>query len=209
MGCSSACAVFEVVTTAFGWVLRNKFILNPLHYLDDFAFIQHTFDQCEYDLNVFKTVSARIGIPLAPEKTEGLARDIMFLGFRLQTNILIVSVPPDKMIKYAQRVEAVLQADSISLDQSLLGCLNWTLSIIIPGWAFLRCMYDAMIGKSLGSDMILITREMKSDLEIWQHFINTFNGRACISYVQQNDPNVIAMHADACHKPGAGVFGHQ
>ena len=124
-------------------------------------------------LDVFKVVCAHFGIPLALDKMGGPAKVLTFLGFQLNTTTMVVSVPPDKLDQYRTRVHTLLETELISLDdlRSILGCLNWTLAIIIPGRAFLRRLYDATKTLTCPSTMITITHEMKADLRIWVQFL--------------------------------------
>ena len=54
--------------------------------------------------------------------------------------------------------------------------LNFTCSVVIPGRAFSRRLYDLAIGVSKPHHLIRLTKEMKADLTIWQEFLLKFNG---------------------------------
>ncbi len=87
MGLSSSCRVFESVARALEWIVRNKFgLLNTLHYLDDWIFIQKTEPDCAYDLSVFEIVCKKLGVPLADDKTFNPSQLMSFLGIQLDSN---------------------------------------------------------------------------------------------------------------------------
>ena len=55
MGGGSSCEIFELISIAVNWILREKFgIFNSFHYLDDFIFLEKTAEACKYDLDVFQ-----------------------------------------------------------------------------------------------------------------------------------------------------------
>lgn len=43
---------------------------------------------------ILLSVSDRLGLPVAPEKLEGLWCQLMFLGFELDSSALVIHVPP-------------------------------------------------------------------------------------------------------------------
>ena len=62
--------------------------------------------------------------------------------------------------------------------QSLIGLLNFTCSVIVPGRAFLRRLIDLIIGGRRPHHRIRLTKETKHDMEVWLTFLNEFNGRS-------------------------------
>ena len=62
--------------------------------------------------------------------------------------------------------------------QSLIGLLNLTCSVIVPGRAFLRRLIDLTIGGRRPHHRIRLTKETKHDMEVWLKFLRQFNGRS-------------------------------
>jgi len=84
MGLSSSCQVFEHFSTALQWIAMNHLhISHMLHILDDFLIISPTERAVGAQLQDFITLCNELGVPLAPEKTEGPTTIITFAGIEL------------------------------------------------------------------------------------------------------------------------------
>jgi len=66
------------------WVARNKLAIpNMLHILDDFLILDISHDACGAALQRFLHFCEDIGVPMAPEKTEGPSQVLQFAGIEL------------------------------------------------------------------------------------------------------------------------------
>ena len=84
MGCSSSCKTFERLSTAMEWIARNKLgIPHILHILDDFLIIGESTPACQAKLQRFLLFCEDIGVPTAPEKTQGPSSVLTFAGIEL------------------------------------------------------------------------------------------------------------------------------
>ena len=65
--------LFNRLAEAFEWILRHNYgIKDTLHYLDDFFTVGPPLSPgCQRQLSIIRSVAANLGLPLAPEKTEG------------------------------------------------------------------------------------------------------------------------------------------
>ena len=63
------------------------------HYLDDFIFIglENTL-QCATLMSAFENVCSSLGVPIAPEKTEGPVTCLTYLGLVINTNSMTISI---------------------------------------------------------------------------------------------------------------------
>ena len=93
--------------------------------------------------------------------------------------------------------------------QSLTGLLNFTCSVVRPGRAFLRRIYDlAIIGVSKSHHLIRLTKEVKADLRIWQEFLLNFNGRSFFLEDRWYSSQHLHLFTDAAGSLGFGaIFG--
>ena len=93
--------------------------------------------------------------------------------------------------------------------QSLTGLLNFTCSVVRPGRAFLRQIYDlAIIGVSKSHHLIRLTKEVKADLRIWQEFLLNFNGRSFFLEDRWYSSQHLHLFTDAAGSLGFGaIFG--
>ena len=181
MGCSSSCLTFEKFSTALEWIAIQKLgCRGVVHILDDFLFIEGTFDECEDSLNKFIEFCNYVGIPVAFDKTFSPNQVMDFVGITLDSVKMEARLPPDKVQKCINLLQDFLQRKSCKKREmeSLIGYLNFTCSVVLPGRAFLRRLISLIMGIKEPFHFLRITEEAKSDLRTWSLFINDFNGKS-------------------------------
>ena len=68
------------------------------HYLDDFVVVGPPYsDTCARALAALEAECDKLGVPLAPEKKEGLSTQLTFLGIQIGTRSGQLSLPPEKL----------------------------------------------------------------------------------------------------------------
>ena len=149
-GLSYSCALWEKFAHFLHYAVRESCTVGELeHYLDDFLFGGEagTTDCQEIMTSFFKTCG-KMGVPVADEKTEGPQTIIIFLGFELDSILMEVRIPKDKIMKLQSLIEEILHKSSITLEvmQSLLGSLNFMCRAIVPGRPFCRRLINATRG---------------------------------------------------------------
>ena len=167
MGCSSSCAIFAAFSTALEWLAMHRFGAScVLHILDDLLFIADSKEKCQSDLANFLTLCEYLGVSIAQEKTVGPKNRL----------------PNDKLQKCCVLLYTFSRRRKISLKklQSLLGLLNFTCAVVVPGRAFLRRMIDLTTTRGVKRPQhhIRLTKEAKHDIKVWLNFLDEFNGRA-------------------------------
>ena len=86
-GLASAQATFSAPAEALEWILRQHSACHILHYLDDFLIMRPPGTvECVQTLSTVLALCAELGVPLAPEKMEGLATSLVFLGAELSSH---------------------------------------------------------------------------------------------------------------------------
>ena len=66
------------------WVARNKLAIpNILHILDDFLILEKSHEACDASLQRLLHFCEDIGVPMAPDKTEGPSPVLTFAGIEL------------------------------------------------------------------------------------------------------------------------------
>ena len=181
MGLSSSCKIFECFSSALEWIARSKMgIPGILHLLDDFLSINHSLSSCGKNLQTFLQSCNDIGVPMAPEKTVGASCVMSFAGFELDTLKMETRLPSDKLIKCRSLIQDFLRRKKMSLKelQSLIGLLNFTCSVIVPGRTFLRRLINLTVGIRRPRYLIRLNRETKADLQLWVEFLTSYNGRS-------------------------------
>ena len=213
MGLSISCQIFEEFSSALQWIAQNRGgVEHMLHILDDFLFISPSEQQSHQDLESFKTICDQLGVPLAPEKTEGPAKCLAFAGIELDTTRLEARLPAGKLHKYTALAHEHSRKKKATLRemQSLIGALNHCCYIIPMGRAFLRRLIDLTKGITQPHHHIRYTNEARADLKIWATFLDQFNGRAMLLPDSWDAPEVLLVYTDASHTLGFGaVFGNK
>lgn len=211
MGLSSSCAIFEAFSTALEWLSINHLgACAVLHILDDFLFIAKTKDQCEHDLANFIWMCNYLGVPLAPEKTVGPATVLQFAGITLDSVRLEARLPEDKLQKCRVMLQNFQARRSVCLKelQSLLGLLNFTCLVVVPGRAFLRRMIDLTKGVKKPHHHIHLSKGAKLDIMLWLRFLEEFNGRSFFFHDVWETSQTLQLYTDAAGSIGFGaVFG--
>ena len=129
----------------------------------------------------FQSYCQQLGVPIAEEKTEGPATVIVVLLLELDSELMEVRIPIEKMQKRLSQIHITLEQQSIKLQdlQSLIGSLNFMCRAIAPGRAFLCRLINATCGVSEPFYHIHINSGMQHDLHTWLVFFQTFNGVSC------------------------------
>ena len=90
----SSPAFFDQLPTAVEWILHHNYkITHIIHYLDDFFTAgQSNSNECESNMRNMNALCHQIGSPTKPEKEEGPATVITFLGILLDTRFMTASI---------------------------------------------------------------------------------------------------------------------
>ena len=213
MGCSSSCAIFEAFSTALEWIAINRLgASSVLHILDDFLFIAESSEKCQLDLNNFLNMCQLLGVPIAEEKTVGPNMVLQFAGITLDSVLQEARLPEDKLQKCHTLLSTFYSRRKVTLKelQSLIGLLNFTCSVILPGRAFLRRLIDLTIGIQRPYHRIRLNKDVKADLKVWMRFLAGFNGRAFFLDDLWVTSTTLELFTDAAGSKGYGaVFGRK
>ncbi|KAM4748862.1 uncharacterized protein WCC33_006262 [Rhinophrynus dorsalis] len=213
MGCSISCYYFELFSSFLDWVVRQVSGLpSVLHYLDDFLFVGPSgSDECLTLLSVFREVTARFGVPLAVDKTEGPQSVISFLGIEIDSAAMVFRLPQDKLSALIALVRRVRSAKKVTLlqMQSLIGHLVFACRVMPMGRAFCRRLSLATKGVKAPYHYIRVGAGLKADLAIWEQFLAEYNGQTCWQSAALDSP-VLELFTDAAGSFGFGAYfrGH-
>jgi len=159
-------------------------------------------------LNLFLTMCSDIGLPMAPEIFFPPDTTMSFLGYEIDSLAQEVRLPLDKLGKCAQEIQNLLQKNKASLRelQSVIGLLNFTFAVVLPGRPFLRRLIDLTIGVAAPHFKIRLNKGAKEDLTVWLQFLIQHNGR-CLFLDQQPvySPDM-ALYTDASGSVGYGAI---
>ena len=138
----------------------------------------------------------------------GPQKVLPFLGITLDTILMEARLPREKLAKCSQLLAEMLDKKAVRLRelQSLLGLLNFCCSVVLPGRAFLRRLYDLTIGVSKPFHFIRLSKETKEDLRTWQDFLENFNGKSFFHDQRILSSDRLRLFTDAAGATGYGAI---
>ena len=122
-----------------------------------------------------------LGWPIAPEKIEGPARSLTFLGICIDLDAQLILLDPAKLAAVTALAQDWLtkkQCSYADID-SLAGSLFWTTRVVRGGRTFLRRVVDAK-KKRPHRGTLPVEPDIREDIRWWVSFLTAFNGRALI-----------------------------
>ncbi|CAC5401117.1 unnamed protein product [Mytilus coruscus] len=97
---------------------KNKALIpNIVHILDDFMIVDKTEDGCKKKLERFLAICKDMGIPISKEKTFQPSQVMSFVGYEIDTRLMEVRLPIDKLAKCHNLITVVLQKEKITLRE--------------------------------------------------------------------------------------------
>lgn len=213
MGCSVFCSAFQSFSMFLEWAVRQKAEVNSTaHYLDDFLFMGLAGSgQCAQLLCTFRVLCQELGVPLVKAKTERPSTKLTFLGIEFNSVQQCSRLPAKKPVASQQLLKNGLQARKLTLRelQVLVSHLNFACRVIAPSRAFLRHLYDAMVGLGSPRHQVCVTKDMWEDMDVWLTFLQEFNGISFWRELKLVEAD-LQVHSDAAGGAGFGLYfrGH-
>ena len=96
-GLRSAPKIFSALADGLMWILHSRGVASALHYLDDFLLLGPPSTQtCQAALHSTLSICEELGLPVAPERTEGPGTALTFLGIEIDTVAGQLRLPQEK-----------------------------------------------------------------------------------------------------------------
>ena len=127
------------------------------------------------NLEIMLSCCRRLGVPMVPEKCAGQSAVMIFLGFELDTNSMVVRLPEEKL----QRILSMVQEWKVKKKrelESLLGHLQHAATVIRPGHTFVRRLIELLSAFKNRDHWIRLNDTTRSDLCWWACFMEVWNG---------------------------------
>ena len=130
------------------------------HYLDDYITLGPPRSVvCQNNLDMMLALCRRLSVPVAPAKCEGPTTVLVYLGFELDTDNMVVRLPQAKLQRTLVLVQEWVGKRGCRKREleSLLGHLQHAATVVRPGHTFVRCLI-ALVGVfQLGDHWIRFT----------------------------------------------------
>ena len=209
MGCRSSCAIFETFSDALVDILKSRFnVRHVVKILDDFLFLAPSHLECAQALEKFRLLARFINLPIADHKTSGPSTAIEFLGITLDTEKRECRLPPDKLADYSEELKSLGRKKFCTIRQlkSMAGKLSFASTVIMPGRTFIRRVYDAMCGHHNSNALVKLGSGCRKDLEVWQNFLENFNGKTFFKMLPAFDKNPFQLYTDSSGYGYGGIL---
>ena len=140
----------------------------------------------------------------------GPDRALQFAGITLDTELMEVRLPEEKLDKCLSQLSYFCSRKSVTLKelQSLIGLLNFACCVVVPGRAFLRRLIDLTRGVRKPTHHVRSTKESKYDLQVWLNFLRSYNGKSFFLGSRWYTSKTLKLFTDAAGSLGyAAIFG--
>lgn len=207
-GLSSSCYLWETFARFIQYLVESRSGFNSIdHYLDDYIFMggAHT-QECQTLMSTFMSTCNELQIPIAHKKSVGPTTVLPFLGYIIDTNLMMVLIPPEKISKLKTSLEFLLSRKKVTRKdlESVVGLMSFCSRAIPSSRAFLRRLYDLIAQVKEPFYRIRLGQELKSDIRMWLQFLVNFNGQCFFpeKYWISNDS--INLFTDSSGNPSLG-----
>ena len=140
----------------------------------------------------------------------GPDRALQFAGITLDTELMEVRLPEEKLDKCLSQLSYFCSRKSVTLKelQALIGLLNFACCVVVPGRAFLRRLIDLTRGVRKPTHHVRLTKESKYDLQVWLNFLRSYNGKSFFLGSRWYTSKTLKLFTDAAGSLGyAAIFG--
>ena len=167
------------VADAMAWALHSSGIQYLLHYLDDFLFVGPPGSQdAAIAGQVATAVFHELGMPVAVHKTEGLATQVTFLGFQVDTLACQLRIPDDKLACLQDLVHEWCNKQSCTRKEFvlLLGHLSHASIAVRHERLYLRQLFALLSSAHQPFYYVRFNRSAWADIAWWLFFLKEWNG---------------------------------
>ncbi len=182
-GLRSAAKIFTAVADAVEWIAKHEGVRFVIHYLDDFLVVGAPSSQeCAIALAKLLEIFHRLGLPVAEGKLEGPATCLGFLGFEIDSEVMAIRLPPEKLAKTLELLRQWQGRKACTRKEleSIVGKLSHAARVVVPGRTFIRGLLGLIRGTRQPHHRIRLSLASRSDIQWWLTFLDSWNGVSMI-----------------------------
>lgn len=152
--------------------------IQHVRYLDDFLIVASTAELAWASAHAAANILSDFGLALSPEKVEGPAQRLEFLGIVIDTVSQTLSISEQRR----KELTSLLQGfggrswSSLRRVQSLLGKLNFAATVLPGARPFMRRIIDLTRGRTGGR--LFLDNGFRDDVDYWLAHMAAWNGKA-------------------------------
>lgn len=182
-GLSSAPGLFEIFATAINDFIEAGGVPDCFHYMDDYICISLPAEAMVHFLIIIALFNA-LGVSLSAVKLERPTTQLEFLGYILDTDLMQIRLPADKLTRYTAELQHWIHKRHATRKelQSLVGILVHASRVIPHSRSFyqrlLSTLKKANAEHQLNSarNLIEIDQYALRDIRWWARFLWEWNG---------------------------------
>eukprot|EP00112_Aurelia_sp_Birch-Aquarium-sp1_P003277 Seg1363.36 transcript_id=Seg1363.36/GoldUCD/mRNA.D3Y31 product="Polyprotein P3" protein_id=Seg1363.36/GoldUCD/D3Y31 len=178
---------------------------NIQHYLDDFLVAGPPQSSvCESDLYKCLSLAKNLGVPIAPEKTEGPSTSITYLGFILDSEKQELRLPVEKLTKVHLVLDTWKDRKTGTKRDllSLIGLLQHCCQAVVLGRPFLRRLIDRAKTVSELHHFVTLSLWEKEDIQWWYTIFKSWNGKSLFHLPKWENAPDVSITSDAAGSIG-------
>ena len=210
-GCRSSPYIFDKLSRAIAWIAENNYGIKYIKFLlDDFL----TIDPPDSHENAYRTMALltmilrKLGLEYSIPKTIGPVNSLEYLGLILDTVLFEMRLPADKHTRIINMVKSFLGSSVCTKREmlSLCGNLSFSTRCIPAGRSFMFRLFRVAHSVKPLDQKVFITPEAKSDLKMWLHFLENWNGVSLFLEDEETHANKLDLYTDASGTLGFGGY---
>ena len=155
--------------------------IRDIRYLDDFFLIGASEEDMARHLLLAQSAIRQFGLVVNPDKTEGPAQSLSFLGVQLDSVSQTVSCTPARVEELTSLLRSLLRQRVITRGHaaSLIGKLSFAAQVLPGARPFMRRMLDALhqCKSRRHSTPVRIDPGFRDDVRFWAQQLHHWNGR--------------------------------
>ena len=185
-GLRSAPKIFNALADGVEWIAQQRWVRCILHYLDDLLVMgSPDTPECQEAVLTLTGVLEELCLPIAEDKLEGPATKLTFLGFEIDSGVMELRLPQEKLSRIQTLLESWATRRSCSRKEleSFVGVLGHACYVVRPGKTFMRRMFELLSSARRPHHYIHLNASFRSDLCWWLEFLAPLNSssfRRCL-----------------------------
>ena len=175
-------------------------------YVDDLLCAADTDAECEKHITTAVSVFAWLGLRCSPEKTEGPASILQYIGYELDCENRTVKIGDARQEELLGLARKLLAADEFGTKdlESAIGKFSFAAGVLRGGRSYLYRMYTALQqALSAGDRTVALTDDVKADARWWATQLEHNPGGSRI-WLEDEQLPVITLKGDASGHIGWG-----
>ena len=176
--------------------------ISSLMYLDDLIIVSPAAS-AHHHYEEAMTLLTRLGFTLAEHKLQPPAREVTWLGIRVDLEANVIAIPEHKLAEIQQGLANASRQQSLTRKalQRVVGQINHLGKAVPPARLFMGRLLAALRGGAKGR--IRVGRSMRADFAWFRRFLKHYNGRAIIPKQRRRRD----IWVDACLQGAGGTDG--